>query len=164
MKQKISQIVVGLSQKGQLITADDIGCAGAMTVLMKDTINPNLMQTLENSAVFVHGGPFANIAHGCSSVVADEIALRLVGEDGFVLTEAGFGADIGLEKFMNIKCRSSGLTPDCVVLVSTIRALKMHGGGPAVAPGKLLPPEYTEENVDLVKAGACNMQHHIRST
>jgi len=164
MKERLARIVVGVSTTGEFITANDVGAAGAMAAIMKDTIHPNLMQTLEGGPVFVHGGPFANIAHGCSSVIADDIALRLVGEDGYVLTEAGFGADIGLEKFMNIKCRSAGLTPDCVVLVATIRALKMHGGGPQVTPGKLLPAAYTEGNVELVQAGVCNMQHHIRST
>eukprot|EP00494_Astrolonche_serrata_P024586 UN24845 len=137
MKERLAKIVVGVSTRGEFITAEDIGCAGAMAAIMKDTINPNIMQTLEGGPVFVHGGPFANIAHGCSSTVADEIALRLVEKEGFVLTEAGFGADIGLEKFMNIKCRFSGLEPDCVVLVATVRALKMHGGGSAVVSGNL---------------------------
>merc|ERR1719300_1523928 len=163
MKDRLSRIVVGVSKSGEFITADDVGCSGAMAAIMKDTLRPNLMQTLEGGPVFVHAGPFANIAHGCSSVVADQIALPLVGSDGFVLTEAGFGADIGLEKFMNIKCRMSGLKPDCVVLVATIRALKMHGGGSPVSPGKPLPAEYTSENVELVTKGAVNMQHHIKS-
>jgi len=163
MKERLGRIVVGISRKGEFVTADDVGCSGAMAAIMKDTIHPNLMQSLEGGPVFVHGGPFANIAHGCSSTVADDIALRLVGEEGFVLTEAGFGADIGLEKFMNIKCRLSGLQPDCVVLVATIRALKMHGGGSAVSAGKPLPAEYLQENVELVKNGAKNMQHHIQN-
>jgi len=163
MKDRLSRIVVGVSKSGEFITADDVGCSGAMAAIMKDTLRPNLMQTLEGGPVFVHAGPFANIAHGCSSVVADQIALPLVGSDGFVLTEAGFGADIGLEKFMNIKCRLAGMQPDCVVLVATIRALKMHGGGSAVSPGKPLPSEYTTENVELVRKGAVNMQHHIQS-
>ncbi len=107
---------------------------------MKDAIQPNLMQTLEGTPAFVHAGPFANIAHGNSSIVADQIALKLVGKDGFVLTESGFGADIGMEKFFNIKCRYSGLVPNCVVLVATIRALKMHGGGPKVVAGQPLEP------------------------
>jgi len=163
MKDRLSKIVVGISKNGDFVTADDVGCAGAMAAIMGGTLRPNLMQTLEGGPVFVHGGPFANIAHGCSSVLADHIALPLVGEEGFVLTEAGFGADIGLEKFMNIKCRMSGLQPDCVVLVATIRALKMHGGGPTVKPGKPLSSEYTSENVELVTKGAVNMQHHIRN-
>jgi formyltetrahydrofolate synthetase len=120
--------------QGESVTAEDLGVAGALAVLMKDTIKPTLMQTLEGTPVFVHAGPFANIAHGNSSIVADQIALKLVGPEGFVITEAGFGADIGMEKFFNIKCRASGLVPSCVVLVTTIRALKMHGGG----PGRLL--------------------------
>jgi len=163
MKERLRRIVVGISRGGEFVTADDVGCSGAMAAIMKDTIHPNLMQSLEGGPVFVHGGPFANIAHGCSSTTADDIALRLVGKDGYVLTEAGFGADIGLEKFMNIKCRLSGLSPDCVVLVATIRALKMHGGGPAVSSGKPLPAEYLQENVELVKNGAKNMQHHVRN-
>lgn len=163
MKERLARIVVGISKNGDFITADDVGCAGAMAAIMGGTLRPNLMQTLEGGPVFVHGGPFANIAHGCSSVVADEIAISLVGEKGYVLTEAGFGADIGLEKFMNIKCRMSGLKPDCVVLVATVRALKMHGGGSAVSPGKPLSAEYTSENVELVTKGAVNMQHHVRN-
>ena len=120
--------VVGYSRAGQPVDANDLGVAGALTVLMKDAINPTLMQTLEGQAVLVHAGPFANIAHGNSSIVADQIALKAVGKGGFVGTEAGFGADIGFEKFCNIKCRASGLKPDTVVLVCTVRALKMHGG------------------------------------
>jgi formyltetrahydrofolate synthetase len=111
----------------------------------------------------VHAGPFANIAHGNSSIVADQIALKLVGPNGFCVTEAGFGADIGMEKFMNIKCRASGLTPNCVVLVATVRALKMHGGGPEVVAGKPLAPEYKQENVELVKAGCCNLHQHVEN-
>merc|ERR1719266_456072 len=114
---------------------------------MKDAIRPNLMQTLEGTPVFVHAGPFANIAHGNSSILADKISLKLVGKDGFVVTEAGFGADIGMEKFFNIKCRYSGLVPHAVVLVATVRALKMHGGGPPVVAGTPLKPEYTQSNL-----------------
>jgi len=130
---------------------------------MKDAIMPNLMQTLEGTPAFVHAGPFANIAHGNSSIVADQIALKLVGPDGYVLTEAGFGADIGMEKFFDIKCRYSGLIPNCVVLVATIRALKMHGGGPKVSAGAPLAPEYTEENLDLLEKGCTNLQAHIEN-
>jgi len=133
-----------------------------LAVLMKDTITPTLMQTLEGTPVFVHAGPFANIAHGNSSIIADKIALKMVGPNGYVLTEAGFGADIGMEKFFDIKCRYSGLIPDCVVLVATIRALKMHGGGPVVEAGKPLPIEYSTEGLDLVSTGCINMQHHIK--
>jgi formate--tetrahydrofolate ligase len=127
MRERLQRMVVGSSSKGEPICADDYGAAGALAVLMKDAIMPTLMQTLEETPVFVHAGPFANIAHGNSSILADKIALKLVGEDGFVVTEAGFGSDIGAEKFMDIKCRYSGLTPNCAVLVATVRALKMHG-------------------------------------
>ena len=130
MRERLGRMMVAISRAGEPVTADDVGVGGALTVLMKDAIMPNLMQTLEGTPAFVHAGPFANIAHGNSSIVADQIALKLVGPDGYVLTEAGFGADIGMEKFFNIKCRYSGLIPSCVVLVATIRALKMHGGGP----------------------------------
>lgn len=119
------------------------------------------MQTLEGSPVLVHAGPFANIAHGCSSIVADAVALKLVGPDGYVITEAGFGSDIGMEKFMNIKCRTSGLVPNAVVLVTTVRSMKMHGGGPPVVPGSPLKSEYTQENLELVKKGFANLQKHI---
>jgi formyltetrahydrofolate synthetase len=118
------------------------------------------MQTLEGTPVFVHAGPFANIAHGNSSIVADRIALKLA---DYVVTESGFGADIGMEKFFNIKCRYSGLIPNVVVLVATVRALKMHGGGPKVVAGKPLAHEYTQENLDLLRAGLGNMQHHIKN-
>jgi len=130
--------------------------------LMKDAIMPTLMQTLEGTPVLVHAGPFANIAHGNNSILADRIALKLTGEDGFVVTEAGFGADIGCEKFYNIKCRYSGLTPNCAVIVATVRALKMHGGGPPVAAGRL-PAEYREENIDLLTKGCTNLKKHIEN-
>uniref|UniRef100_A0A669ERP7 formate--tetrahydrofolate ligase n=1 Tax=Oreochromis niloticus TaxID=8128 RepID=A0A669ERP7_ORENI len=133
MRQRLAKMVVATSRRGDPITTEDLGVSGALTVLMKDAIKPNLMQTLEGTPVFVHAGPFANIAHGNSSILADKIALKLVGPEGFVVTEAGFGADIGMEKFFNIKCRYSGLRPHVVVLVATIRALKMHGGGPTVS-------------------------------
>uniref|UniRef100_A0A8C8I8Q8 Monofunctional C1-tetrahydrofolate synthase, mitochondrial n=1 Tax=Oncorhynchus tshawytscha TaxID=74940 RepID=A0A8C8I8Q8_ONCTS len=138
MKTRLGRMVVGSSRSGQPVTAEDLGVSGALAVLMKDAIKPTLMQTLEGSPVFVHAGPFANIAHGNSSVLADKLALKLVGEDGFVVTEAGFGADIGMEKFFNIKCRASGLRPNVVVLVATVRALKMHGGGPNVSHPSIL--------------------------
>ncbi|TDH00452.1 hypothetical protein EPR50_G00188640 [Perca flavescens] len=145
------------------VTAEDLGVSGALAVLMKDAIKPTLMQTLEGTPVFVHAGPFANIAHGNSSVLADKLALKLVGRDGFVVTEAGFGADIGMEKFFNIKCRASGLRPNVVVLVATVRALKMHGGGPNVSAGAPLPKEYIDENLSLV-AGGCrsNLRKQIQ--
>jgi len=130
---------------------------------MKDAIKPNLMQTLEGTPALVHAGPFANIAHGQSSIIADRIALKLVGPEGYVITESGFGADIGMEKFFDIKCRYSGLIPQVVVLVATVRALKMHGGGPKVVAGKPLAPEYTEENLDLLRKGLPNMARHIKN-
>ncbi|MFQ5410320.1 MAG: formate--tetrahydrofolate ligase, partial [Anaerolineales bacterium] len=148
---------------GDPVTADDIGVSGALTVLMKDAIMPTLMQTLEGTPAFVHAGPFANIAHGNSSIVADQIALKLAGPNGYVVTESGFGADIGMEKFFDIKCRYSNLIPNCVVLVATIRALKMHGGGPKVTAGKPLDAAYTEENLELLEAGCTNLQAHIEN-
>jgi methylenetetrahydrofolate dehydrogenase (NADP+) / methenyltetrahydrofolate cyclohydrolase / formyltetrahydrofolate synthetase len=160
MRERMGRIVIGTSRAGEAITAEDIGAAGAMTVLMKDAIMPNLMQTLEGTPALVHAGPFANIAHGQSSIIADRIALKLA---DYVLTESGFGADIGMEKFFNIKCRYSGLIPNAVVLVATVRALKMHGGGPKVVAGKPLASEYTEENLELLKAGLSNMQVHIKN-
>merc|ERR1719419_46564 len=161
MRERLGKMVVASSSAGDPVTAEDLGVAGALTVLMKDAIRPNLMQTLEGTPVFVHAGPFANIAHGNSSILADKIALKLVGESGFVVTEAGFGADIGMEKFFNIKCRSSGLSPHVVVLVATVRALKMHGGGPTVTAGTPLPKEYTEENLELLESGFSNLGKQI---
>uniref|UniRef100_A0A665WX49 formate--tetrahydrofolate ligase n=1 Tax=Echeneis naucrates TaxID=173247 RepID=A0A665WX49_ECHNA len=163
MKNRLARMVVGTSRSGQPVTTEDLGVSGALTVLMKDAIKPTLMQTLEGTPVFVHAGPFANIAHGNSSVLADKLALKLVGRDGFVVTEAGFGADIGMEKFFNIKCRASGLRPNVVVLVATIRALKMHGGGPNVSAGAPLPKEYIDENLSLVAAGChSNLKKQIQ--
>ncbi|KAF2286282.1 hypothetical protein GH714_013139 [Hevea brasiliensis] len=164
MRERLGKMVIGNSKAGDPITADDLGVGGALTVLMKDAINPTLMQTLEGTPVLVHAGPFANIAHGNSSIVADKIALKLVGPGGFVVTEAGFGSDIGTEKFMNIKCRYSGLMPQCAIIVATIRALKMHGGGPEVVAGKPLDHAYTTENVALVEAGCVNLTRHISNT
>jgi formyltetrahydrofolate synthetase len=160
LRERCGKIVIGQSTERKPITTEDLGVAGAVTVLMKDALHPNLMQTLEGQPAFVHAGPFANIAHGNSSIVADQVAIRL-GE--YVVTESGFGADIGMEKFFNVKCRYSGLIPDCVVLVATIRALKMHGGGPRVVPGRALDPAYTEENLELLSAGLANMEAHIRN-
>uniref|UniRef100_A0A671QQJ3 formate--tetrahydrofolate ligase n=1 Tax=Sinocyclocheilus anshuiensis TaxID=1608454 RepID=A0A671QQJ3_9TELE len=162
MRARLGLMVVGSSRNGQSITADDLGVTGALAVLMKDAIKPTLMQTLEGTPVFVHAGPFANIAHGNSSVLADKLALKLVGEEGYVVTEAGFGADIGMEKFFNIKCRTSGLRPDVVVLVATVRALKMHGGGPNVTAGVPLPKEYINENLQLVADGCSNLKKQIQ--
>ncbi|XP_032480305.1 C-1-tetrahydrofolate synthase, cytoplasmic isoform X4 [Phocoena sinus] len=149
MRERLSKMVVASSKKGEPISTEDLGVSGALTVLMKDAIKPNLMQTLEGTPVFVHAGPFANIAHGNSSIIADRIALKLVGPEGFVVTEAGFGADIGMEKFFNIKCRYSGLRPHVVVLVATVRALKMHGGGPT--------------NLELVEKGFSNLKKQIEN-
>uniref|UniRef100_A0A0K0FXH1 C-1-tetrahydrofolate synthase, cytoplasmic n=1 Tax=Strongyloides venezuelensis TaxID=75913 RepID=A0A0K0FXH1_STRVS len=153
MKDRIGKIVIGNDKNGGPVTCEDIGCTGALAILLKDTVKPNLMQSLEGTPIFVHAGPFANIASGASSIIADKLALKLVGEDGYVVTEAGFGADIGMEKFFNIKCRYSGLKPDCVVLVATVRALKMHGGGAPVTAGASLPFEYLNENLELLEKG-----------
>ena len=165
LKNRLGKIVIGVSKDESKvpITCDDIGVTGAMTALLKDTIKPNLMQTLEGTPVFVHAGPFANIAHGNSSIVADKVALKLVGPDGIVLTEAGFGADIGMEKFFNIKCRQSGLIPNAVVLVCTVRAVKMHGGGPNVIAGKPLAEEYKNENLELLEKGFSNVAKQIEN-
>jgi len=163
MGTRFGKMVVATSKTGSPITADDLGVTGALLVLMKDAIQPNLMQTLEGTPVFVHAGPFANIAHGNSSVLADMIALKLAGPTGFVITEAGFGADIGMEKFFNIKCRLSGLVPNVVVLVATIRAIKMHGGGPNVTAGKPLAKEYSEENIGLLEEGFSNPRKQIEN-
>jgi methylenetetrahydrofolate dehydrogenase (NADP+)/methenyltetrahydrofolate cyclohydrolase/formyltetrahydrofolate synthetase len=160
MRGRMGRIVIGTSKAGEAVTAEDLGVAGAMTVLMKDAIMPNLMQSLEGTPVFVHAGPFANIAHGQSSIIADRIALKLA---DYVVTESGFGADIGMEKFMDIKCRYSGLVPHVVVLVATVRALKMHGGGPRVVAGKQLDSAYTDENLELLRAGLGNLKHHIKN-
>jgi formyltetrahydrofolate synthetase len=160
IRKRLGRIVVGTSKKGAPITAEDLGAAGAMAVLMKDAVKPNLMQTLEHSPAFVHAGPFANIAQGNSSIIADRVALKLA---DYVVTESGFGADCGMEKFLNLKCRVSGLKPHVVVIVATVRALKMHGGGPKVVPGKPLDSAYTEENLELLKAGCANLQKHIEN-
>ena len=164
MRERLGNMVVAHSKSGDPITSDDLGVGGALTVLMKDAICPTLMQTLEQTPVFVHAGPFANIAHGNSSIIADQLALKLVGEDGYVITEAGFGSDIGFEKFCNIKCRYSNLKPNWAVLVVTVRALKNHGGAPSVIPGKEIPKEYSEENLELVEEGAKLMIKHIENT
>ena len=158
MRQRLGRMVIGYSKQGKPVTAEELGVAGAMAVIMKDAIMPNLMQTLEGQPAFVHAGPFANIAHGNSSILADQIALKL---GDYVITESGFGADIGMEKFMDIKCRTSGLRPNCVVLVATIRALKMHGGGPKVVAGRPLDKAYTDENLPLLTKGVANMQRCI---
>lgn len=170
MRSRIGKIVVAFDKSGAPVTADDIGVAGALTALLKDTIKPNLMQTLEGTPVLVHAGPFANISIGASSVVADRIALKLVGKDkhsqskpGYVITEAGFDFTMGGERFLNIKCRSSGLSPDAVVLVATVRAIKSHGGASNVKPGQQLPQEYLSEQTEFVAAGVSNLVKQIEN-
>jgi methylenetetrahydrofolate dehydrogenase (NADP+)/methenyltetrahydrofolate cyclohydrolase/formyltetrahydrofolate synthetase len=160
LRERVGRVVFGNSKEGKPLTLEDLSVAGAVTVLMKDTIHPNLMQTLEGQPAFVHAGPFANIAHGNSSIVADRVALH---SGDYVVTESGFGADMGMEKFLDIKCRTSGLRPDCVVLVATVRALKTHGGGPRVVLGRPLDKAYTEENLSLLQAGLPNLLAHIRT-
>ena len=160
MRERLGAMVVATNRRGEAVTAEDLGVAGALTVLMKDAIKPNLMQTLEGTPAMVHAGPFANIAHGQSSIIADKIALKL---SDYVITESGFGADIGMEKFFDIKCRYSGLIPQVVVLVATVRALKMHGGGPKVVAGKPLAAEYTDENLVLLEKGLPNLTQHIEN-
>ncbi len=159
LRRRLGRIVFGRDKSGKMLTAEDLGVAGAMTVLMKDAIMPNLMQTLEGQPAFVHAGPFANIAHGNSSILADKVGLRLM---DYLVTESGFGADCGMEKFFDIKCRYSGLIPNCVVIVATVRALKMHGGGPRVVPGRPLDPAYTQENLKLLEKGGENLAANIR--
>lgn len=172
MRERLGRMVFGTSRNGDPVTCDDIGAGGALTALMKDAIKPNLMQTLEGTPVFVHAGPFANISIGASSVLADRMALKLAGTEpdenhaektGFVVTEAGFDFTMGGERFFNIKCRSSGLEPDCVVVVATVRALKVHGGGPPIAPGAALDKVYREENVDILRAGCVNLKKHVQN-
>ncbi|KAL0639308.1 tetrahydrofolate synthase [Maublancomyces gigas] len=170
MRERLGRMVIGSSRSGDPVTCDDIGAGGALTALMKDAIKPNLMQTLEGTPVFVHAGPFANISIGASSVIADKLALKLTGTEedevheekaGYVVTEAGFDFTMGGERFFNIKCRSSGLSPDVVVIVATVRALKVHGGGPEVTVGSELPEEYRTENVELLRKGCVNLAKHI---
>ena len=160
LRERCGHVVVGSSKSGDPITLEDLGVAGAVTVLLKDALHPTLMQTLEGQAALVHTGPFANIAHGNSSILADRVGLHLT---DYVVTESGFGADIGMEKFLNIKCRVSGLKPDVVVLVATVRALKTHGGGPKVVPGRPMDSAYTEENLPLLRAGMANLEAHVRN-
>ncbi len=158
MRERMGKIVVAYDKKGNPVTTADLEVDGAMTAWMVQALNPNLMQTLEGQPMFVHAGPFANIAVGQSSIVADRIALKL---GDYVVTESGFAADIGFEKFWNIKCRMSGLKPHCAVLVATIRALKCHGGAPLPVPGKPLDPGYSQENIPWVEKGCENLIHLI---
>jgi formate--tetrahydrofolate ligase len=158
MRERLGRIVIGTNRKGEPVTAEQLKCAGAMAVLMKDAIKPNLMQNLEGGAVFVHGGPFANIAQGNNSIIADKVALKI---SDYVVTESGFGADMGAEKFMNIKCRASGLRPDCVVVVATVRALKAHSGKFEVRPGMPLDERLKTEDLESLAEGVCNLEKHI---
>ncbi|MDR0311328.1 MAG: formate--tetrahydrofolate ligase [Acidobacteriota bacterium] len=160
MRERIGKIVVAYNKNGAPVTTADLEVDGAMAAWMFNTINPNLLQTIEGQPVFVHAGPFANIAIGQSSIVLDRLALKLA---DYHITESGFGADIGFEKFWNLKCRFSGLKPHCAVIVATVRALKSHGGGPPVPPGKKLDPVYSEEHVDLVDKGCSNLIKHIET-
>jgi formate--tetrahydrofolate ligase len=160
LRKRLARIIVAQTWDGEPVTAEDLKAAGAMCVLLKDALMPNLMQTLENTPVFVHAGPFANIAHGNNSIVADRIALKLA---DYVVTESGFGADCGMEKFFNIKCRVSGLKPNCVVIVATVRALKMHGGVGSIRPGRPLPPELIQENLPALEKGCENLAKHVEN-
>jgi formate--tetrahydrofolate ligase len=160
MRKRFGRIVVGMTHDKRPVTAEEIGAAGAMTVLMRDAIRPTIMQTLENTPALVHAGPFANVAHGNSSILADLIGMKTA---DYLMTESGFGADIGAEKFFNIKCRYSGLKPDACVIVATIRALKSHSGKFKIVAGKPLPPEMLELNVGDVEAGASNLRKQIEN-
>lgn len=160
MREKMGRIVVAHDKGGKPITTEDLEVAGAMTAWMVEALNPNLMQTIEGQPVFVHAGPFANIAIGQSSILADRVGLKL---GDYHITESGFGADIGFEKFWNLKCRFSGLKPHTSVIVATIRALKCHGGAPIPVPGRRMPEEYKSENVEWVEKGCENLVHHIKT-
>jgi formate--tetrahydrofolate ligase len=160
LKARLARIVVGYSRSGEAVTAKDLQAAGAMAVLLRDAVKPNLLQTLEHTPVLVHAGPFGNIAHGNSSILADLIGIR--GGD-YLVTEAGFGADMGAERFFNIKCRTSGLVPDAAVVVTTVRALKAHSGRYRIVAGRALPPELSQENTDDVMAGAVNLRKQIQN-
>ncbi len=160
MRERLGRIVAGYTPNGEPVTAEQLKAAGAMTVIMADAIKPNLLQTLENTPVLVHAGPFGNIAHGNSSVVADMIGIHT---GDFLLTEAGFASDMGAERFFNIKCRVSGMAPDAAVVVATVRALKVHSGHHKVSAGKPLPAEMLKENPDEVRQGAANLRSHIEN-
>jgi formate--tetrahydrofolate ligase len=160
MRERMGKIVVAYNKQGKPVTTKDLQVDGAMTAWMVEALNPNLLQSLEGQPVFVHAGPFANIAIGQSSIIADRVALKL---SDYHVTESGFGADIGFEKFWNLKCRFSGLKPNCAVVVATIRALKCHGGAPIPVPGKPMPEEYNGENVGWVEKGCENLVHHINT-
>ena len=158
MRERMARIIVAYDKKGNPVTTADLEVDGAMTAWMVKALNPNLMQTLEGQPCLVHAGPFANIAIGQNSIIADRVALKLA---DYVATESGFAADIGFEKFWNIKTRMSGLVPSCAVLVATIRSLKCHGGAPIPVPGKPLDPSYSQENIPWVEKGCENLIHLI---
>jgi len=160
LRERLGKIIVAYDKKGNPVSTTDLEVAGAMCAWMRNTINPTLMSTVEYQPVMVHAGPFANIAVGQSSIIGDEIGLKMF---DYHVTESGFGADIGFEKFWNVKCRLSGLVPNVVVVVATVRALKMHGGGPKVVPGRPLPTEYTKEDLGLLEKGIPNLLHHINN-
>ena len=160
LRTRLGRVILARTTDGTPVTAEDIGVAGAMTVLLVDAIKPNLLQTLEGGPAFVHCGPFGNIAHGNNSIIADRLALVT---NEIVCTEAGFGADMGAEKFFDIKCRASGLSPDAAVVVATVRALKMHGGVGTIVAGKPLDPALAEENVEAVRTGAANLAKQIEN-
>ena len=160
LRERIGKIIVAYNKKGEPVTTADLEVDGAMTAWMRNTINPTLCYTVEHQPCLVHAGPFANIAIGQSSIIGDRLALKLF---DYHVTESGFAADIGFEKFWNVKCRLSGLQPNVSVVVATIRALKMHGGGPLVVPGRELPKEYTQQNLDLLEKGALNLFHHVEN-
>ncbi len=160
LRERMGKIIVAYDRKGNPVTTGDLEVDGAMTAFMRNAINPTLMSTVEYQPVLVHAGPFANIAIGQSSIIADRIGLKMF---DYHVTESGFGADIGFEKFWNVKCRFSGLKPHVSVLTATIRALKMHGGGPKVVAGRPLPEEYVKENIELVEKGCANLVHHIET-
>ena len=158
LRERMGNIIVAYDKKGKPVTTSDLEVAGAMCAFMRNTINPTLMSSTEYQPCLVHAGPFANIAVGQSSIIGDRVGLKMF---DYHVTESGFAADIGFEKFWNVKSRLSGLTPNVSVLTTTIRALKMHGGGPTVVPGRPLPEAYTKENLALLEKGLCNMTHHI---
>jgi formate--tetrahydrofolate ligase len=160
MRGRLGRIVVGRAKDGHPVTAEELQAAGAMAAIMRDAIKPNLLQTLENTPVLVHAGPFGNIAHGCSSVIADLIGIHTA---DFLVTEAGFGADMGAERFFNIKCRMSGLRPDAAVVVATVRALKTHAGRHSIVAGRPLPEALLAENPDEVHEGAANLRKQIEN-
>jgi formate--tetrahydrofolate ligase len=160
LRERLARIVVGYTDGDVAVTAEQVGAAGAMAVILRDAIKPNLLQTLENTPALIHAGPFGNIATGNSSVIADKLGIHMC---DYLITEAGFGADMGAERFFNIKCRVSGMVPDAAVLVVTVRALKAHSGRYKVVAGRALPPEMLEENIDDVRAGAANLAKQIEN-